>query len=97
MSQIIVDEKNDVWRLSGELSFATVGSLLTEFSQHLAKHTPPKVLDLSEVSRTDSAGLALLIEWLKQSATITFRNIPDQLQSLATISGVQALLSLSNQ
>ncbi len=95
MSQIIVDEANDVWRLSGELSFATVGSLLTEFSQR--SQTPPKVLDLSEVSRTDSAGLALLIEWLKQSATITFRNIPEQMQSLATVSGVQELLSLSNK
>ena len=97
MSQIIVDKENDVWQLSGELSFATVGSLLTEFSQRIATHTPPKVLDLSEVSRTDSAGLALLIEWLKQSATITFRNIPDQMQSLASVSGVQALLSLSNK
>ncbi len=95
MSQIIVDEANNVWRLSGELSFATVGSLLTEFSQR-SHTTPPKVLDLSEVSRTDSAGLALLIEWLKQSATITFRNIPEQMQSLATVSGVQELLSLSN-
>ena len=97
MSQIIVDEANDVWRLSGELSFATVGGLLTEFNQGLATHTPPKVLDLSEVSRTDSAGLALLIEWLKQSATITFRNIPEQMQSLAIVSGVQELLSLSNK
>jgi phospholipid transport system transporter-binding protein len=94
MSQIIVD-KNDVWRLSGELSFATVGSLLTEFSQQIVTHTPPKVLDLSKVSRVDSAGLALLIEWLKQSANITFRNIPDQMQSLANVSGVQALLNLS--
>ena len=97
MSQIIVDDENDVWRLSGELSFATVGSLLTEFSQRISTQTSPKVLDLSEVSRTDSAGLALLIEWLKQSATITFRNVPDQMQSLATVSGVQKLLSLSNK
>jgi len=97
MSQIIVDEENDVWRLSGELSFATVGSLLRDFCQRIATQTPPKVLDLSEVSRTDSAGLALLIEWLKQSATITFRNIPEQMQSLAIVSGVQELLSLSNK
>jgi len=91
VSQIIVEDAN-TWRVSGELNFATVGALSTEFTQHV---TPPKVVDLCDVTRTDSAGLALLIEWLKQSkeAPITFRNIPAQMLSLATVSGVQDILS----
>lgn len=87
-------EDANTWRLTGELSFATVGALLTEFNQR-ATQTPPQVLDLCDVTRTDSAGLALLIELLKQSkkAPITFRNIPAQMHSLATVSGVQELLT----
>ncbi len=103
MSQIIVENAN-TWRLSGELTFATVGALLTEFTQKVPPFekggsggikTPPKVLDLCDVTRTDSAGLALLIELLKltKDAPIAFRNIPAQMHSLAAVSGVQGMLS----
>lgn len=90
MSQILIENAN-TWRLSGELSFATVGALSTEITQQ----TPPKVVDLSHVTRTDSAGLALLIEWNKQrtDAPITFRNIPAQMLSIATVCGVQDILN----
>jgi phospholipid transport system transporter-binding protein len=103
VSKIIVENAN-TWRLSGELTFATVGALLTEFTQKVPPFgkggsgeikTPPKVLDLCDVTRTDSAGLALLIELLKltKDAPITFRNIPAQMHSLAAVSGVQDMLS----
>ena len=93
MSQILVENDN-TWRLSGELSFATVGALLTDFTQRAAP-TPPKVVDLCDVTRTDSAGLALLIELRGQTkdAAMTFRNIPAQMLSLATLSGVQDILT----
>ena len=92
MNQIVIEEAN-TWRLVGELTFATVDRLLTEFTQSIAQ-TPPKILVLCDVTRTDSAGLALLIEWLKQTkdAPITFHNIPTQMLSIATISGVQDML-----
>jgi phospholipid transport system transporter-binding protein len=93
VNQITV-EQADTWRVSGELSFATVGALLTEFTERAAS-SPPKVLDLSEVTRTDSAGLALLIEWVKQTkqAPITFHNLPVQMLNLAKVSGVQEMLT----
>ena len=93
MSQIIVENDN-TWRLSGELSFATVGALLTDFTQR-ATSTPPKVVDLCDVTRTDSAGLAFLIELRRQTknAAMTFRNLPTQMLSLATLSGVQDILT----
>ena len=91
MSQIsIIDAKR--WSLSGELSFTTVTALLTEFeySQSL-----PQAIDLKEVTRTDSAGLALLIEFLKQSqkSSLIFQNIPEQMLNLASVSGVQDMLT----
>jgi len=114
VSQILVENAN--WRLSGELTFATVGALLTEFTQKLSSfskerqkgnqievqvfsakklepRSPPKVLDLSDITRTDSAGLALLIELRRQNASMTFCNIPAQMHKLATLSGVQEMIN----
>ena len=93
MSQLsIVDEQT--WQLSGELSFATVGTLLSELLQHAAP-IPPQVIDFSEVTRADSAGLALLIEMRKQPsiASAIFRHIPKQMLTLAEVCGVQSLLT----
>lgn len=93
MNQLsVVDEQT--WRLSGELSFATVSTLLSELLQHAAQ-TPPQVIDFSEVTRADSAGLALLIEMRKQPfiASAIFRHIPKQMLILATVCGVESLLT----
>lgn len=102
MSQIIV-EADKTWRVSGELTFTTVGGLLSEFTQNMPLNNggakdiqpEPQVIDLSDVTRTDSAGLAFLIELRRQTKdiAITFRNMPTQMLSLASISDVQDLLT----
>ncbi|EDN69532.1 anti-sigma-factor antagonist [Beggiatoa sp. PS] len=107
VSQITV-EANNAWRLSGELTFTTVGELLSEFTEKMSlldnggakKIQPaPQVMDLSDVTRTDSAGLAFLIELQKQTkdAPITFCNMPAQMLSLASVSDVQDLLTQTHQ
>jgi len=90
MSQISINDAQ-TWSLSGELSFATVTVLLTEFER---SSNLPQVIDLKDVTRTDSAGLALLIEFLKQSqkSSLAFQNIPKQVLNLAAVSGVQEML-----
>ncbi len=49
-------------------------------------------IDLAKVSSSDSAGLAVLIEWIKQSKhanfKLLFKNTPHQLLTLAKLSGV---------
>lgn len=92
MSQIRVDNQDNRWWISGELSFATVDQLLLDFNQ-IVKDTPPKIIDLSDITHTDSAGLALLIEWLKFDNLINFHNIPSQLLSIAAVSGVQEMFN----
>nr|VFJ77139.1 MAG: phospholipid transport system transporter-binding protein [Candidatus Kentron sp. FW] len=82
--------------LSGELTFISVPNLWRK-SEHPAANTNGKVvLDLGEVTHSDSAGLALMVAWLRQSrdqnATIMFRNIPQQMLSLARTAGVDFLL-----
>ncbi|HCU54813.1 MAG TPA: hypothetical protein DIC36_11245 [Gammaproteobacteria bacterium] len=54
------------------------------------------IIDLAGVTRTDSAGLALLIEWLRLARTakrpLRFTNVPDQVQTLTRINGLQDAL-----
>jgi len=92
MSQIRVDNEDSRWWISGELSFSTVDQLLLEFHE-MVKNTPPKMIDLSEITHTDSAGLALLIELLKFDKFINFNNIPSQLLSIAAVSGVEEMFN----
>ena len=53
------------------------------------------LIDLREVNDVDSAGLAVLIEWLAQARArgtrLEFTNLPPALRSLAKLSGVEFL------
>jgi len=89
--------------LTGALSFASVPGLLGESQRLLSEggRTGAGItIDLQGVGRTDSAGLALLVEWTRnfrsQGVDITFLNIPVQLLALARLSGLEGVLSLSN-
>ncbi len=81
--------------LSGELRFDTVGSLLEAGSRVIGEGRVA-VIDLASVSAGDSAGLALLIEWLSVARNVDrplrYENIPLQLQQLARLSEVEELL-----
>jgi phospholipid transport system transporter-binding protein len=82
-------------RVIGALHFNTVSALLTAGVTAI-NGGQATVIDLAGVTASDSAGLALLIEWLSvaKSAgrTLRFENIPSQLQQLARLSEVEELL-----
>ncbi|MDO9169792.1 MAG: STAS domain-containing protein [Methylobacter sp.] len=76
--------------IEGNLTFATIDKqTLKSFS--FLKSAKEITLDLAGVSSTDSAGLALMIEWIRYSqhnrTHIIFKNIPKQLLNLAKLSG----------
>lgn len=79
------------YRLAGELSFATVTAL---YRQGLPAPEPgvELVLDLSAVGRGDSAGLALLVEWLKRARAagggLRLEAPPGQLARLIQVAGL---------
>lgn len=81
--------------LRGELTFATVPALLTASAARLPGSAALRI-DLAGVQRADSAGLALLAEWLRGASArqqpITFTNAPDQLCNLARVSGLDQVL-----
>lgn len=83
--------------LSGELDFGSVATLLGQGLERL-ESGKPLLLDLSGVTHSNSAGLALLLEWLDQGrrrgVRVQFDNIPDSLLAIARISNVTELLPL---
>jgi len=86
----IIKENNGHFVIDGDLTFATIDKqTLKSFS--FLKAAKEITIDLSRVSNTDSAGLALMIEWIKYSrqnrTQLNFKNIPEQLLNLAKLSG----------
>ena len=83
--------------VSGELDFDTVPGLL-ELGRSMLEGggADPLRLDLRGVTRADSAGLALLIEWFKAARRggreITFVNVPPQILAMARVSGLDGVL-----
>jgi len=87
------------WLLEGELGFASVPAVLLHPGAEITGTLDIEV-DLKGVTRADSAGLALLVEWLRESERagqrITFVNVPPQLLSIARVCGLDEILSLSS-
>lgn len=81
----------------GVLSFATVAALRNAGEKILAKKDILE-FNFTDVSRSDSAGLALLIAWSrsakKNKKTITFTHLPKQLFDIARISGLDKILPI---
>lgn len=84
--------------LKGVLDFQTV-PVIRRQGLDLFSEAPSLVLDLQGVSRSDSAGLALLIEWMRfarsQNKPISFINMPPQMLAIARASSLDSILPLA--
>jgi len=80
----------------GELSFATAGQALRD-GLALLPSTGHSVIDLAGITSADSAGLAVLIEWLsvagERGSTLAFEAVPAQLRAIARISDLEELIA----
>ena len=84
--------------VTGELTFATARDArqlgVTVFEGSSAKSF---VVDCKGVTRADSAGLAVLLDWLawgrRKSRAVSLENLPASLVAIARISEVDGLLS----
>lgn len=80
--------------ISGDLDFSNVMSLW-DASLPLLAQSEVWLFDLSHVGSSNSAGLALLVEWIKlarkKNKKIHFDHIPSQLFSIAKVCGVDLL------
>lgn len=86
------------WRLSGTLDFTTVSRLAAEGQALLAGAAGQAVVevDLSAVEQANSAGLALLLEWIEMARArgvrLSYAHLPTSLQRIAAFSNLQDLL-----
>lgn len=82
--------------VSGPVTFATAGDLLEAGRAGFAGQAAVTI-NLGAVTRIDSAGLALLLEWLRlarlERRAVQFTALPDKLLAIARISGVDGLLT----
>jgi len=83
-------------RVVGLLEFATVAALLPLGSAAICEGRA-SLIDLAAVTGSDSAGLALLIEWLSVAKAVSrdlrYENIPAQLHQLAGLSELDPLIA----
>jgi len=94
-----IDKDADGLRVEGDLTFATVGALLAASQPLFSAGPGPLRIDLSGVGRADSAGLALLIEWLRLArgagCELQFQAVPAQMRAIAAASGLSDILALA--
>ena len=82
--------------LSGEMSFDTAERILEASEQPFEEHTRLEI-DLSGVTLSDSAGLALLLEWVTWAnhtvREIRFSGMPERVLAIAKTTEVDELLT----
>ena len=87
------------YRLDAPLIFATVPILRQPGLDLIAAAEAAVAFDLQRVTMADSAGLALLIDWLAEAGarqrTLRYLKVPEGLSELAALSDVEALIEPS--
>ena len=81
---------------SGAMNFDTAAQAL-DAGLGLIPSGQPCTVDLSQVTEADSAGLAVLVEWLaaarKRGTQVRYEGIPSQIFAVARISDLEELLT----
>ena len=82
--------------LDGEMTFATADRILRSSEEPFEQYTRIEV-DFSGVTKSDSAGLALLLEWITWAnhtvREIRFTSIPERIVAIAKTTEVDHLLN----
>ncbi|MEE9411964.1 MAG: STAS domain-containing protein [Methylococcales bacterium] len=95
MSTRITSVSPGIYQIEGDLTFRTVNLLQQLPKQILTSKIQPKIA-LNKVQHIDSAGLALLIDWTRQTINnpVIFIAANDQLLRLATLYNLDKTLPL---
>lgn len=92
----LTETESGKFALSGKMTFGTAGAILRASEEPFEKHTRIEV-DLSGVAHTDSAGLALLLEWITWAnhtvREIRFTGVPEKIDAIAKVTEVDRLLT----
>ena len=96
-SNFSLDDQGDGhFALSGEMTFDTAERILEVSEKPFKAHTRLEI-DLSAVTESDSAGLALLLEWVTWAnhtvREIRFSGMPERVLAIAKTTEVDGLLT----
>ena len=96
MVDAVLGDARSGYRVQGSLTYDTVPQIF-ERELEFAEDTR---IDLSLVSRIDSAGLAMLVEWVcianAQGKRVILENLPESLAALIEVSGLGQVLPVSD-
>ena len=88
---------SDQAALSGDLTLHTVTSVISEGEEAIGKASTQWTLDLSDVGRFSSAGVALLLNWLRvcetQNKSLRLKNIPDDMQAIIDVCDLEGVFA----
>src|SRR5260221_8608598 len=80
--------------VGGPVTLGNAGQVVEEGRRHLEEGV--RAVDLSEVTDMDSSLLAVLLTWLRdargRNQELAFANLPEALQTIARLYGVDGLL-----
>jgi phospholipid transport system transporter-binding protein len=96
MSDFSLEDLGDGrFAVKGEMTFDTAEKILRKSEDPFEDHTQLEI-DLSGVTDSDSAGLALMLEWVTWAnhsvREIRFTGIPDKIRAIARTTEVEGLL-----
>ncbi|MBK1672523.1 hypothetical protein CKO35_04260 [Ectothiorhodospira shaposhnikovii] len=96
MSETRLERTPSGIRVTGELTLVTVPGLW-KASQSLFESAPGDCrVDLSGVTRSDSAGVALLVAWMKcrggPGGGMMFSGMPERMKALVAVSDLDGVL-----
>ncbi|MFK5913256.1 MAG: STAS domain-containing protein [Woeseiaceae bacterium] len=100
MQPKIITKENGSYAIEGELNNQTVPEIAQQLQVLMAQIEGSTFnLDLALVSRSDSAGVALLVDAMQSAKEadllLKFNNLPQQMQDIAGLSGLMDILPIS--
>lgn len=97
-NRLRLDSSDGRLSLRGELDHAGVADALAQSRNWLTAGNGTLQVDLSGVTRSESAGIALLLEWLREARRrgreIEFLGPPEQMRSLLKFFDLERLLPI---
>ncbi|QIV95475.1 phospholipid transport system transporter-binding protein [Allofrancisella inopinata] len=87
---------DNIWSIDTELTMVNVPSVVKKYAKHLERLKGSWIIDFSNCNKIDSAGLALIIEYIKyaknNSIKLQLKNLSKDTISLSKVYGIESIL-----
>ena len=98
MARATAERDGDTLRVRGELDFDTVADLWATTEAPIPSE-PILRVDLGGVQRSNSAGVALLVQWLRQArrrqVELVFIDVPAQMREIVRVADLEQVLPVA--